>query len=111
MKNLSENAALSPLHVGDVALRVRLEWRAVAGALKAVPRIANTQAVWVVAVSPDGGRVTWTDGLPARGGGEYRHTSDRRELLSLDALADELSPTDAPLPELAASEFNPAAAA
>lgn len=103
MTNSLEN---SPLHVGDAALRFRIEWR---GA-PARPVVVGVRAVWVVAVSADGSRVTWTEGRKRRDGGEHRQTCDRRELLSVAAL-ETLSPTNAPLPELAASAFNPAAAA
>lgn len=112
---MSVKNEISPLHVGDMALRVRVQWRALQGCAVGVPPVrpvvVNTQAVWIVAVSEDGERVTWTDFTLGRDGREYRHTSHRRELLNLEALADELSPANAPLPELAALEPNPAAAA
>jgi hypothetical protein len=111
MKNLTEKNALSPLHVGDVALRVRIEWRAVDGSDRARPCIVNTQAVWVVAVSADGERVTWTNGLPARDGGEYRHTSNRGELLNLEAIAEDLSPSTPLTAAAGTRELNPAMAA
>jgi hypothetical protein len=109
-------AKLPPLSVGDVALRFRVEWRG--RPARAV--VIGVQAVWVVDVSADGQHVTWSNARAPRAGmpGEYRHTSDRRELISiggleavdadfLGALCAELvppAPADAPPAAMAAPE-------
>jgi hypothetical protein len=113
MKPTAENAPLSPLHVGDTALRFRVEWRLVAcddGAHALRPVVLGVRSVRVVMVSEDGQRVTWTEGAKKRGGGEYRCTCDRRELLSLDAVADQLCASTPPEKMAGTRENNPAAA-
>jgi hypothetical protein len=114
MKNHSENTPLSPLHVGDTALRFRVEWRLVGcgdGTHMLRPFVLGVRSVRVVMVSEDGQRVTWTEGAKKRGGGEYRHTCERRELLSLDAVANELCASTPPEKMAGRRELNPAAAA
>ena len=112
MKNTLENTPLSPLHVGDEALRFRVEWRLTAcgdGTHAIRPFVIGTRAVRIVAV--DGDLVTWTEGKKKRGGGEYRHTCDRRELLSLAAVANELCASTPPEKMAGKREYKPARAA
>lgn len=114
MKNHSENTPLSPLHVGDTALRFRVEWRIVNcgdGTQEVRPFVLGVRSVRVVMVSEDCQRVTWTEGAKKRGGGEYRCTCDRRELLSLDAVAQELCASTPPEKLAGKREYKPAVAA
>lgn len=74
------NVNLPPLAPGSIALRFRVEWRG----QPAHPICIGVQAVGVVRV--DGDRVTWTNARAKRGGAVYQHTSDRRELIAVEAL-------------------------
>lgn len=72
---------LAPLAPGSLALRFRVEWRGNPARAVAV----GVQCVVVVSVV--GNRVVWTNGRRTRASREeFRHVSDRRELISLDAL-------------------------
>jgi hypothetical protein len=72
---------LPPLAPGSVAVRFRVEWRG----RPARPVVVGLQAVWVVEVVGD--CVTWTNATRSKfARGEFRHTSHRRELFTVDAL-------------------------
>lgn len=73
---------LNPLQPGDIALRFKVESRGDVFFPHKV--VTGLQVVQVVSVAGD--LVTWTNGLRSRCGGDYRHTSHRRELISLEAL-------------------------
>ena len=73
---------IPPLEPGDIALRFRVEVR---GDVFHPHRVVNgLQVVQVISVKDD--FVTWTNGLKGRTGGDFRHTSHRRELISIGAL-------------------------
>ena len=96
----------APLAPGSVAIRFRVEWRG--NPARAVP--VGVQAVVVVSVVGD--RVVWTNGTRSRAGrDEFRHVSDRRELISLDALesvtAEFLAGLEAEISEPVAPAENP----
>ena len=87
-----KNDSLPTLLPGDDALRFRVRWIG----SPARPEPVGVQVVRVVCV--EGDRVTWTNGIPARGKATpFRHVSARRELISLAGFADLFAPDSRPL--------------
>ena len=70
------------LQPGDLALRFKVETRG--DIFHPHKVVTGLQVVKVVAV--DGENITWQNGLKSRCGGDYQHTSNRRELIALAAL-------------------------
>lgn len=99
-----KTAQLLPLYRGAIALRVCVKFTALPGLERpgCGPKVSRLEVVEVLAV--EGDRITWTNHKPGRGtpGLPFVHVSDRRELISLDAIEfPSTDTTEEPLPEVA----------